>query len=370
MPSPSAFDALHAAIDRHVRTVADQHSRGRTHSVAVTDSRADMVVAAFGALREVAPACADPTVTLHSAFARLLLDHLAPLVARSVTADIAAFDGLWSAVGRPTFVLSSSLLAELLLTDPSRVGEADVAWPFPAFRVVLPSEPRLPFLDADGQQKVAVTTIDVVRWRVSIERKIEIERFRSREEFARLVERIAREEASVPSADGVCVRAWAQTGVSIFHNQRWDGEADISAWMKALDATPVGGAMAADLEMHELDERALLLAQRVAVNLALYLSSSREGSDERVWTPRSKATGRVNRWEIGGDVRIGREVREAAAAVAAGRSANAPSIRHIVRGHFRNQAVGAGRAERRRIYVAPHWRGTGGEAKTRTYRVQ
>lgn len=370
MPTPDAFAALQAAIDRYVRTAMDENARGRTHGVAVTDARADMVVAAFGALREIAPGCADPRVTLHSAFARLLLDHLSPVVAQTIPADVAAFDGLWSAHGRPTFVLSSSLLAELLLTDPSRVGESDVAWPFPAFRVVLPSEPRLPFLDSDGRQTVSVTTIDVVRWQISLNQSIEVERFRSREEFARMVERVAREEASRPLIDGVCVRAWARTGVSVFHNQRWDGEDTISAWMRALDATPVGGAMGADLEMREPDARALLLAQRVAVNLALYLSSSREGSDERVWTPRSKATGRSNRWEIGGDVRIGREVREAAAAVAAGRSANAPSIRHIVRGHFRNQAVGAGRAERKRIYVAPHWRGTGGEAKNRTYRVQ
>lgn len=44
--------------------------------------------------------------------------------------------------------------------------------------------------------------------------------------------------------------------------------------------------------------------------------------------------------------------------------------RFIVRGHWRNQAVGPGRAERRKTWIAPHWKGPeGAEAWRHIYKA-
>ena len=167
------------------------------------------------------------------------------------------------------------------------------------------------------------------------------------------------------------MRAHGERGFSIYQNAPWTGDTDVADWRAFRgDGHPdAQSALRADYEMRPEDRRALGLCQRIAVNLALYLSSERENG-EKVWTPTSKTSGRPCRWPVDTDVRIGPEVRRAASEVAAGRPATAPSIRHIVRGHFRNQACGPQRSQRRRIYVAPHWRGEGEGGTERRYRVE
>jgi hypothetical protein len=62
---------------------------------------------------------------------------------------------------------------------------------------------------------------------------------------------------------------------------------------------------------------------------------------------------------LGNNVRIHPRVAEAARAVARGEPQQ-HAVRWTVRGHFRNQVCGAGRAERRRTWIRPYFKGPAG----------
>lgn len=120
---------------------------------------------------------------------------------------------------------------------------------------------------------------------------------------------------------------------------------------------------------------------RLVLNLALFVTNS-EAPEPRGKPARSApvpasrpgrapVTPRV--WLVGNEIKLAREVRDAARRVAAeghGRMPWKVSARFMVRGHFREQPFGPGRAERRRIWIAPFWKGEDTAATlTRQYAV-
>lgn len=359
--------------------------RGTTYSGELLAARADLSAAAMAATRALCPMLAPdraavPAAALAHEIARQACEDAGTeLGASDLTRDTLVFDALWTRHQRPTFVLTASLAATLLLTDPGRVQQSDVAWPFPAFRIVLPHpEPRIAFTGVDGNQEVVARSIDVVSWDLlgrTDQTSVALPRLRQEDTFRAEIEAFLLEIRPLLNATptpGVCARVHGDGFLSVYANWPWTGDQNVESWLTARDAVgaPGNGPLHDNLTANDTDTRALALCQRLACNLALYLSSVRETDHTPVWTPASKTTGKGRRWEVGREVRIGPEVRRAATEVAAGRTAKAPAVRHIVRGHFRNQACGAKRLERRRIYVAPHWRCPDNDTSTsRTYKV-
>jgi hypothetical protein len=361
--------------------------RGTTYSGELLAARADLSTAAMAATRALCPTLAPdraavPAAALAHEIARQACEDAGTeLGASDLTRDTLVFDDLWTRHQRPTFVLTASLTATLLLTDPGRVQQSDVAWPFPAFRIVLPHpEPRISFTGVDGAQEVVARSIDVVSWDLlgtnrNDQTSVPLPRFSREDTLRSEIETFllsVQPLLNSPSTPGVCARVHGEGFLSVYANWPWRGDQTVEAWLTARDAVgpPSNGPLSDNLTANDADARALAICQRLACNLALYLSSVRETDGAPVWTAASKTTGKGRRWEVGREVRIGPEVRRAATEVAAGRTAKAPAVRHIVRGHFRNQACGAGRLERRRLYVAPHWRCPDSDATTsRTYKV-
>ena len=388
--TPSGVDAqatmapVVAAARARLQGVLHALERGTTYSGELLGARADLSAAAMRAARAFCPALAPdrlsgPAAALASEIARQACETAGnELIAYDLTRDSLVFDDLWTRHQRPTFVLTASLAATLLLTDPGRVQQSDVAWPFPAFRIVLPHpEPRIAFTGVDGSQEVTARSIDVVSWELlgrDSQTTVRLPRFdggslrAELQQFLDAVTPILRSD-SIP---GVCARIHGEGHLSVYANWPWTGADNVEAWLTARGSIPMPteGPMADNLVANDADARALATGQRLACNLALYLASVRESDGGAVWTPSAKTAGKGRRWEVGRDVRIGPEVRRAATEVAAGRTARAPSVRFIVRGHFRNQACGKGRQERKRIHIAPHWKNTEADTATvRTYRV-
>lgn len=82
-------------------------------------------------------------------------------------------------------------------------------------------------------------------------------------------------------------------------------------------------------------------------------------------------------WLFGKDVRLAPELKRAAAEIALGRSKRHAQdgwkvrARFTVRGHWRHQAHGPGRALRRRQWIAPFWKGpAGAEAWAHVYKAE
>lgn len=346
---------------------------------------------AFKAAYDLMLAC-DPRVAdlgNHPVVAQLMLPLFAmlrdplPLIYKTATADEIAFDVAWARTAFPTFNLTADLTANLMLSDPSKVDEGDVPWPFTAFRVVLPSDTNVQFVD-QNQRPLRAQCFRVFRMEVpeppddeahpanvgapldALYRAHTVELYRT--ELSKVLdEHIARIDG-LPLSERVLVRVYGASSLSIFHNSIWEGSGTFCGdWLDVdikRNPSPLFGA---HFDVETADERALLLLRRVALNLALYLRSKREDTGERVWTPEAKASSpSLKTWTVGGHVKVGREVHDAARAVAQGLPRGDVRVRHIVRGHFKHAG-----ADKREIYVAPYWRGpAAGPVVPREYAVR
>jgi len=321
----------------------------------------------------------------HPMVAQLMLPLFAMLPAEATriysmaTPDEIAFDARWALDAHPAFNLTPSVAANFLLTDPAKIDEGDVPWPFTAFRVLVPPEAGLVFTDPTGAT-VAVqdfrvlgsstpahdtaTPVGTPLRELYAARTLE----KIRVELHKVLDEQLNAYAGLDSRQFVLVRAYDKAGMSVFHNAEWGGTGTFCGeWLEdrvELTDNPLFGGV---YDLRRLDELALLHVRRIAINLALYLRSRREDTGARVWLPTSKASSTKSRtWTIGGAVRVGREVQEAARAVARGAPRSDVRVHHIVRGHFKRAG-----ADKRSIYVAPYWRGPAeGPAVPREYDVR
>jgi len=372
-------------IDRYrkdVWGVVFERARADVHAAAT-----DVVAAMDPRFREIATTAAGPTIV------SIFLEGMSiPLASHTVGIDEIAFGAFWTDHGCPSFELTRGLMSELLLTDPGKVAEADVPWPFPAFRVQLPSPSPLSFISPTGDTPTLVQLVDfnVLRWAANHRTDSVIEAVSLaplfgaadmagfRKALHRVMDKVL--DATEPEdvrPERLLVRGYARTAVSLFNNQPWQDGDCVQAWFDGAPSTrqpgtrPMSGLKGAEVPLEPVDRAASLAMQRLAVNLALYLQS--EGEDGKpTWTPDMKPQGRNGRlWTVGRSVKVSREVHEAADAVAAGRVASCPSVRHIVRGHFREQAHGPRWSLRKRMYIKPFWRcQEGAEGQSRVYKVQ
>lgn len=364
------------AADTHFQTVAlAAHDRGQGYTPEVHRARADVFAAAYDALEALDPRLAAWRRTgLTTQLLGQLLTFTGSPLATQLAADEGTFGVAWVDAGRPTFVVTAGLMAELLLTDPGKLTEADVAWPFEAFRIVLPNpDCGIEFTDVDGVSRVRMATIHVLAWNGTDTRDVgsmqALVAAQTLGDFQAALHGVSVGNLPDPSR---MIRAYAGDGLSVFRDQLWCGAAPVSDWIKDGVCANDDPLLQSTHALMDLDRHALRMAQRVAVNLALYLSSEDERVVGPVWTPATKGEGKDKRtWTIGRAVKIDKEVREAATEVAAGGTKReGTKVRFIVRGHFRNQACGVGRLDRKRIYIKPHWHGpVGAEAADRKYEV-
>jgi hypothetical protein len=109
------------------------------------------------------------------------------------------------------------------------------------------------------------------------------------------------------------------------------------------------------------EQRGFTIAIRLAANVIAYVTNHREAVRGDA-SPRTGRGSGVMRVTAPRDVTVDREFRDAASRlVCASSFAGAKlALSHMVRGHWRNQATGEGRAMRRMTWVRPHRRGEEG----------
>lgn len=110
-----------------------------------------------------------------------------------------------------------------------------------------------------------------------------------------------------------------------------------------------------DETLHE--ERAGLLAARIAANVVRYISQYRESCTREKRS--TKAYGLKIDVRLPSEVTVSREFRAAVIKMIGAKTfaERRAALAHVVRGHWRNQAVGTDRVERRLTWVRPHQRG-------------
>lgn len=365
--------------------VCDDPRGGVLWTGEVQHARATLVGATHAALRAAAPdldARLAPSTVAHLCL--WLLRELGSPFADGMTPDEAASDILWRAHGLPTFQLTASACAALFLTDPGKLAQRDVPWPFPSFRVVLP-HPDCPvmFLGMDGVTPRRMTELRVLHWTATLRRATDDAAagtldlgplragVRDPRRFvagvAATVHAAAHLAARLDFTGALVVRGYDDRGNSLFHNQPWTGEPSVGTWIESttgMDVLPGPG----HAHFAPGDLPAARAMERLAVALPLYLASRDEATGQPLWAPHGKRTARgATHWVVGRSVKLARETREAAAAWAAGEPTDRTvRVRHVVRGHFRT----VGR-DPRRVYVLPYWRGpAAGPGAPRTYDVR
>jgi hypothetical protein len=125
-----------------------------------------------------------------------------------------------------------------------------------------------------------------------------------------------------------------------------------------------------------LDEGAARACQRILIGMCLHLSNrpEEEGDSGR---PRGQKKKRRDQGggvvTVGREIKVSREIRELAKVSATEEEYTRWKVRarFLVRGHYRNQAVGPNHSERRRRWIEPYWKGpTDGPQLDRLYAIE
>lgn len=338
-------------------------------------------------------------------FAQPALKDLKPPEATEVPEMVSWFIN-WRDLGAPTYQLSHSLASALLLTDPGAVPYEDIPWPYPAFMVTLPSpDSPLVFTDGAGRDEVG-RFIVVYRYQTPAESRLEefhllfdavyqdagarlSARVRGRHSAPECADALFREalpvnfkhlDLSLPAfespGDHALIRVVGDHGGSIYARAPWPltrpaSQASVEPWITRRHLDNI-------TELSEKDNRALIAAHRLVVNLLLYLGSLRD-HNRPVTSKKRGANSATNDpgYELfdvplidpekGTVIKLAPELRQAArdwCRHGEDPKRGAASAPAYVSGHWRRVPYGPRKSEdptyvqpRRRLWIAPFRRG-------------
>lgn len=298
---------------------------------------------------------------------RALHTHLpAVLAAKMLLTDIDPQPGLepvnvfrqltfqlqWPTLGYPTFDLDTDVVSAALLTDPGELRLDDVKLPFGAFVLQLPETPV--FFSRSGSTYCALLvwqfTTDlsgVEEWVCRVFHKAESSGWlrMPTEDVGRILLIGGLTRASRLNLTGQVTK-----------------DATLLDWLKIVEAAPHTDSM-----VHMV---------RVVMNAVAYVNSLRAQQALDAGTRRGKGRRELEskRWPVPSPIVLSPELRAAAAAVLRG-EAHEPlwklKMRHIVRGHWRQQACGPKLTQRRPTWIHPYVKGPDeAELVDRTYEVK
>lgn len=276
----------------------------------------------------------------------------------------------WGHLGCPTFTLTHSLAAALLLTDCRRVRGEDVEMPFPSFEVILPDG----LLTYDGPQRTVEASYLVYHQygvapdAVGVEADVQTQTARARDVVRRLrsgelsASYLEKQPATYVAVHSVHTTLGLHRTI---HSLRPDESVERFLFDKTTGATRE--RLAPDVEYSALDAATIQGALRLIVNLSLYLRDlKRQGR----WSPSPPRAGGAGAkpgrgtgggtplWSLGHEIKLDRRLLDAARArTGSEKRAWRVQSRFAVRGHWRRVACGEAQRERRLAFIQPYWRG-------------
>ena len=238
----------------------------------------------------------------------------------------------WANYGMPVYTLDPGTATMLALTDVDRLPLAEVKFPFPTFLIVV--EPGAPLhIDVEGKAKEV--------------RYVWVHHYTNR--------------AGDPTLQIIATTA---DGIAVAVPFTYTASGTAGDWLrKAREPQQYGLAMTA------VDLAAIERAVQLVVSLAMHMASTRSessGPRHKFDRARTSAVGlpEPRDWIV---ARVAMPVEIAKAIRQRGPSLERDlTVRHVVRGHWRMQPYGEGRAQRRATWIAPFWRGEGPPALTKT----
>lgn len=298
----------------------------------------------------------------------------------------------WKNWGRPTFVLSRDLYAALILTDCRGLKGSDLKPPFESFCLVLPEDNGMNIKDDDGTSwaaKMLNFTTGRTLGRGNAAQSAEMLNSLCNMIYAEglpptaearadlgAVTREAHAEYLPHTTLWSCTRLFATENPLLLATYRMyhmpKDDDSLEQWLEGSKTTK------GSLEVSSDDEQTLKMAHRLIANFVIYLSSHKLPAPERQSSLLKKkkqlSDQNATIYRVGSAVRLGNHLFEAAR-----QAINRPKqkalwrlhSRFVVRGHWRNQAHGPERKERKRLWIQPFWKGpTTAEAMSRIYTTE
>ena len=276
----------------------------------------------------------------------------------------------WARHGYNVFDLSADFTAAMLLTDPRELDIASVRLPFRGILMIIPAG----FAQgAEGGDYTKIHITEIPHTDISqISTANEIAAILRQQVPAvaqRILDDTAREldnqpkslVSTKPDPDDTAIYVYATDGTHVLdtlierRGLTWD----------AFDALP-------DSVDSDRDKEARQTLRQIVFGTLAYASSVERAIEAAVVVDRSKRSKgdsepKAKRWDVGRTIRIDPHLVRAARA-GSREIALRLKYRHIVRGHYRNQAHGIRHRDRKQIWITPYWKGpVDGAALVHTY---
>ncbi len=167
----------------------------------------------------------------------------------------------------------------------------------------------------------------------------------------------------VPTAETERTLLWSITALAK------DSSVDLHRWRQRLSQLLESDVPFADdpfnpldMKVGEQDERTIQVIVRLALNVCLAMSDPRMvrqmGSHPKGW---EKGPGREEKFPVYRTYRVGEAIefdcRKALSDYLSCKTDREVKVQMLVRGHWKRQVHGLGRAERKVIWIMPYWRG-------------
>lgn len=267
----------------------------------------------------------------------------------------------WARHGHNVIDMSPDFVASMLLTDARAIDISEVKMPFAGVLMTIPDGFAK---GADGPSYTKIHLTELPRSAVDrIEMSDQVADLCASMPPSRVLDVLDRCDATFAAAgDAQCLQIHVSNGVTVLDTLV---ERDGLSW-DGIDKLP-------DNIGDDADREAARTARQIAFCALAYIGSV-SGSLERREVTRRKARSsddakRPTTWDVGRTIKISPELVRLARS-GSREVAFRIKHRHIVRGHYRDQPIGHKRSERKRIWIAPFWKGPEEGAKlVHTYRL-
>lgn len=280
---------------------------------------------------------------------------------KSGAISLTHFGCLWVKYGMPVFQVSKDLLALLTLTDCSNMLRKDIKLPFPSFVISIPYDFWNISLDGINNEP----NFNFTRDKINPISFITVSRYRTHNEKdpLELLYKMSN-KIKMNYIEMVYISAMSDCnfGLNLWEEIEWIGE-KVGDWCEVSSVEKNGKS---DPRIPKEEKAMQIAIRRLIINLSLYIAEYGKGKKVRNFNKKKRKSKRKKFnlqkpevWIIGKEIKIDNNLIESAKVcdLPSKRDQWKIKSRFTVRGHWRNQAYGPGRAQRKRIWIQPHWKG-------------
>jgi len=281
--------------------------------------------------------------------------------------DIGRWCLMWARQGYNVFDLSPDFTAAILLTDARELDISDVHLPFAGMLLMI-SDGFAKGVEGSSYTKIHVT--EVPRLHRSMLGAVEKLHDLLKDLPPAVASEVMQDLRNKPQLHNSLVTE--DPGDTVIHIYASDGTRVLETWIERKGLTWDAFDDLPDTVTEDADKQARHALRQIVFGAIAYTNAVEGSMEERFGEPKKKQAEtklRAKHWTVGRTIKIDPKL---VSAVRLGSREVSFRIkhRHIVRGHYRNQAHGPARSLRTKKWITPHWKGPEeGAALVHTYKL-